>query len=84
MPKRPRRLTSAKPPKPWREVERIVRRNGIDVQEAKGARKKLMKETSRGKLKTTIHVHNKGAEIEPSWVDQIIDKFNKSESDFYG
>lgn len=76
--------TSKKPPKRWREIEKIVRQNGIDVLEGKSSRKKLTKQTSEGRLRTTIHVHNRGSEIAPCYIDQIIDKFSKAEAEFFG
>jgi len=80
MPKR----TSKKPPRKWRTIAAIVRRNGIRIREGRGSRKKIIKETPEGRLCTTIHVHNHGTEIAPSYIDQIIDKFKKDETEFYG
>ena len=76
--------TSKKPSLCWTEIAKIVKRNGIEIHEAKGSRKKLRKNTPQGKLSTTVHVHNRGAEIYPWYTDQIIDKFSKDESEFYG
>ena len=78
------RRTSKKPPLTWRKIESKVKRQGIDVKEGRGSRKKLIKNTPRGRLKTTVHVSNRGTEIKPVYIDQIIDKFNKDESEFYG
>ena len=76
--------TSKKPSLRWTEIARIVGQNGIEIHEAKGSGKKLRKITPQGKLTTTIHVHNRGSEIAPWYTDQIIDKFGKDESEFYG
>ncbi len=75
--------TSKKPSLRWSVIAKIVKQNGIAITEAKGARKKLRKVTSQGKLTTTVHVHNKGSEIKPCYTDQIIDKFGKDENEFY-
>jgi len=76
--------TSKKPPMRWREIKTIVERNGIEVKEGAGSRKKLKKQTPQGRLKSTIHAHSPGSEIAASWVDQIIDRFGKDEAEFYG
>lgn len=76
--------SSKKPRIRWSEIERIVKQNGIEIRDARGSRKNLRKETPQGKLSTTVHVHNRGSEIFPWYVDQIIDKFGKDENEFYG
>lgn len=68
----------------WRKIEKIVRQNGIDISEGVGSRKKLTKHTPVGRLRTTVHVHSRGSEIAPVYIDQIIDKFGKDEAEFYG
>ncbi|MCH7497994.1 MAG: type II toxin-antitoxin system HicA family toxin [Candidatus Marinimicrobia bacterium] len=76
--------TSKKPRLRWREIKTIIERNGVEVSEGAGSRKKLRKQTSQGSLKSTIHAHGPGSEIPTAFIDQIIDKFGKDEAEFYG
>lgn len=70
-------------PLKWRDIEKIVRQNGIDIIEGKGSKKKLKKIMNGANRTSIIHAHNKNSEIEPWYVNQIIDKFNKDESEFF-
>ncbi|MCK4577216.1 MAG: hypothetical protein KAU50_00410 [Candidatus Marinimicrobia bacterium] len=69
----------------WRVVETIVKQNGIEVIAGKrGSKKKLKKRIGNSNRVTIIHAHDGGSEIEPCYVNQIIDKFEKDEAEFFG
>ena len=77
--------TSKKSPLKWREVRKVVERHGIEVvTRSGGSLKKLKKKTPTGDLVSIIHAHDDSSEVNPCYIDQIIDKFGIPETEFYG